>query len=675
MIWFRSLRFAFFVFLAGLGLVTAADLPIRRITLFTSGVGCFERWTEVTDRETAELFFKTDQMMDLIKSLAIVDEGGGTISAVTYDARDPLDRTLRSFAIDLTDNPDLAVLLNRLRGVELRLKTAAGEWAGRVMGVESRTIKEEDAILTEYRLKVFSEGQIRTVPLDQVHFISLVDDKLKTDLTKALETLATGLDRDKKGVRLDFQGKGRRRVRLAYMLEAPVWKTSYRLVLEERNALLQGWAHVENTTDEDWRDVQLTLVSGRPISFIQNLYDPIYLKRPEVQMELYAGVKPHVYEGAMEESEAADIGKQVTDAVTAKGLFMGRAVARQLAAREAPAPSFAIKELESAVHADVEAREVGELFSYSIPQPVTLPRRQSALLPIVNTRLGVEKLSIFNQQVNARYALDAAELTNTTGFFLMQGPITVFDEGVYAGDARLSDTPRGEAKLLSYALDLASDIRVDEESAPEEIVSVKIVNGVLYAQRRYERRTDYNVKNKRERARRYLIEHPIRSGWDLVEPSKNIEKTRDLYRYRFDVGAGKTQKTPFIEQRITDERFGLLDLRDDRVEFYLKQRRISAGARKALETLMQKQRALAEVRTQRENRERRVREITDEQSRIRENMRSVIRPSDSYTMWESKLMKQEKELESLRDEIEKLRDEEAKKEKEIRDYVSQLNVD
>lgn len=674
MIRFGSLRFAFFVFLAGLGMVTAGDLPIRRVTLFTSGVGCFERWTEVTDRETAELFFKTDQMMDLIKSLAIVDEGGGTISAVTYDARDPLDRTLRSFAIDLTDNPDLATLLNRLRGVELRLKTAAGEWTGRVIGVESRTIKEDDAVLTEYRLKVLTEGQIRAVPLDQVQSIVLVDDKLQTDLVKALETLAAGLDQDKKGVRLDFQGKGRRRVRLAYMLEAPVWKTSYRLVLEDRNALLQGWAHVENTTDEDWRDVQLTLVSGRPISFIQNLYDPIYLKRPEVQMELYAGVTPHEYEGAMEVSEAPDIGEQMTDAVSMKGVFLQRA--RRSAASAPRAPSFAMREfMARAVQPDVEAREVGELFSYSIPQPVTLPRRQSALLPIVNTRIGVEKLSIFNRQVNARYALDGAELTNTTGFFLMQGPITVFDEEVYAGDARLSDTPRGEAKLLSYALDLASEIRVDEETAPEEIVSVKIVNGVLFAQRRYEKRTDYTVKNKRERTRRYLIEHPLRAGWDLAEPTKNVEKTRDFYRYRFDVGAGKTQKTPFVEQRVTDEHFGLLDLRDDRVEFYLKQRRISAGARKALETLMQKQRALAEVRTQRESRERRVCEITDEQSRIRENMRSVVQPSDSYAMWESKLVKQEKELESLRDEIEKLRDEEAKKEKEIRDYISQLNVD
>jgi hypothetical protein len=655
----------------------AADLPVRRVALFTSGVGYFERAAEVQDRETAELSFRANEMVDLIKSLVVVDEGGGTVSAVTYDARDPLERTLKSFSIDLTDNPDLASLLNRMRGVEIAFKTSSGEATGRVVGVEAQTVKEDETVLTRYWIKVFADGQIRSLPLEQLAAFSPTDPKLAQDLAAALATLAGNLDRDKKKVRLEFQGKGRRTVRIGYMLEAPVWKTSYRLVLGERDALLQGWAHVENTTDENWQSVKLTMVSGRPISFIQNLYDPIYLQRPEVRPELYAAAPPPSYEGVVESAEA-DEAPDVRPSLAPlrmKGLFAGRSAERRALMAAAPAPGISAESVAASVAAEATAQEAGELFTYDIREPVTLPRRQSAMLPIVNSKIGAEKVSIFNRQTNARYAYNGAEITNNTGLFLMQGPITVFDEGVYAGDARLSDTPRGEAKLISYALDLASEVRVEDKAQNDEITTLKIVNGVLRLTRRYESRTEYVVKNKREKTRRFLIEQAMRSGWDLVEPAKNVEKTKDAYRYRFDVGAGKAEKVAFVEQRLLDEVVGLTDLRDDRIEFYIRQRAISGAVRKALEKLAQMQRDLADIRSQRQDRERRVREISEEQQRIRENMKSVVKPSDSYNMWESKLVKQEKDLDALRAEIETLRAKEIEKERAVRDYVASLNVD
>lgn len=655
--------------------MSTAELPIRRVTLFTSGVGYFERSGEVQDNQSAELLFKTDQMMDLIKSLVVVDEGKGTISAVTYDARDPLDRTLKSFAIDLTDNPTMDRLLNRLRGVEIKLKTASGEWGGRVLGVEAETVKEDDAILTRYWLKLVAEGEIRTVRLDQIQSLALNDAKLQNDLTAALTALAANLDRDKKGVRLNFRGQGRRTVRLGYMLEAPVWKVSYRLVLGEKGALLQGWAHVENTTDDDWRDVRLSLVSGRPISFIQNLYDPIYLKRPEVRTELYAVAAPPAYEGTMDVVAPMVAEEAAPATLMMKGLSVGRGVGGRARMAAAPAPRLELADVADSVNVAAEGQEAGELFAYDIQESITLPRRQSAMLPIVNAKIGAERLSIFNRQTNARYAYNGAEITNTTGHFLMQGPITVFDDGVYAGDARLSDTPRNEAKLLSYALDLASDVRVEDKWTRDEITTLKIVQGVLHLTRRHEARTEYTVKNKRDKERRFLIEHALRGDWDLIEPAKNVEKTKDSYRHRFNVSAGKSETVAFVEQRMVGETVGLIGLDDDQIIFYLNQRRLSPGVKKAFEKLAQMRRELADVRAQREDRERRVREIDEEQKRIRENMRTVVKPSDSYSMWESKLVKQEKDLEALRAEIENLRAQEMAKETALRDYVANLSVD
>lgn len=666
--------------------VTATDLPLRDVVLFTSGVGYFERQAEVDGAATADLSFKSAQIADLIKSLVLIDEGGGKVSAVSYDSRDPIDRTLKSFSVDLTDNPELNQLLNRMRGVTVRLKTGSGEMTGDVIGVESRVRRADEESFIEHTLNLYCDGAIRQVPLEQIQFVEPTDARLQADLAAALKTLATGLDKEKKSVRIEFTGKGKRKVRVGYMLESPVWKTSYRLVLADKGpALLQGWAHIENTSDEDWTQVRLALVSGRPISFIQNLYDPIYLRRPVVQNELYAMAAPQLYEGAMEapaEAEADAFGDFVAmGAVQApaavapapmRGLKNGRMKGGALGAAFA---DVAGESLNATVAAAAEGRETGELFSYPIKEAVSLPRRQSAMIPIVSADVRADKVSIYNENVNDRYPLNGIEVTNTTGLFLMQGPVTVFEDGIYAGDARLNDTARNEQRLLSYAVDLAAEVKTERKGEPERITTLKIVHGSLWVTRRYEETTKYIVRNKRDQARRYLVEHPVRAAWELVEPKKDVEKTRDAYRYRTEIAAGKTETVSFLERRDVSQTVGLSNLGTGQIEFYLSQPQISSALKQSLKKLAGMQAALQEVRVRREARERRVREITDEQNRIRENMKAVTRNSESYSMWEGKLVQQEKELDQLRIEIEQMRVDEQKRQSEINGFLADLNVE
>ena len=224
-------------------------------------------------------------------------------------------------------------------------------------------------------------------------------------------------------------------------------------------------------------------------------------------------------------------------------------------------------------------------------------------------------------------------------------------------------------------MDLASEVKPERKSAPERITSLKAVHGVLWVTRLYEDTTEYAVRNKRDKARRYLIEHPIRSDWELVEPAKGVEKTRDLYRCRTEVPAGKTEAVRFVERRNVSQSIMLSNISTDNIEFYLRQSRISSALKQALQKLAGLQAALAEVRAKRVDRERRVKEITEEQNRIRENMKAVARPSDSYSMWEGKLVQQEKELDRLRLEIEELRADEMKKQGEINDFIAKLNVE
>ncbi|MBU1734982.1 MAG: hypothetical protein KJ692_07070, partial [Verrucomicrobia bacterium] len=180
------------------------DLPLKQVVLFTSGVAYFERAAEISGTAEAELSFKTDQINDLIKSLVLIDEGDGHITAVTYESRDPVDRTLKSFSVDLTDNPNLGNLLNRLRGVNVRVKATSRDWTGMIVGVEIRKRHVDKEIFEEKFLNLMSDKNVRALSLDAIQEIEVLDPVIQADLDAALKVLAVSHDQGKKTVRLTF---------------------------------------------------------------------------------------------------------------------------------------------------------------------------------------------------------------------------------------------------------------------------------------------------------------------------------------------------------------------------------------------------------------------------------------------------------------------------------------
>ncbi len=275
----------------------SSDVPLERVVLFNSGVGFFDRQGSVKGDAQIELKFNVEDINDLLKSMVLQDMGGGHISAVTYGSKDPITKTLKTFAIDLTSNPTLGQILNQVRGERVEID-AANSITGIILGVETKKKeigKDRDTIDVDMLNLLTAEG-LRSVPLENIGTIRLLNEKLDKEFRQALKVLALGHDTDKKTVTLNFLGDGKRTVRVGYIQQMPIWKTSYRLVLKDDAApFLQGWAIVENTTEEDWNKVALTLVSGRPISFIMNLYDPLYVQRPVVEPELYASLRPQTY--------------------------------------------------------------------------------------------------------------------------------------------------------------------------------------------------------------------------------------------------------------------------------------------------------------------------------------------------------------------------------------------
>ena len=641
----------------------AAALPLSKIVLYTSGVGYFERQGEVEGDQQLTLRFKTEDIKDLLKSLVVQDLDGGQVTAVTYDSRDPIAKSLKSFAIDLTDNPGMGALLQQLRGEQIELATP-NLVKGTILGVETKeeaTGQDREVVKTEYLNLLTSDG-LRSLPLHQVQRLALLNPQLEAELRQALAVLATGHDTQKKTVVLNFTGTGRRRVQVAYITAAPVWKTSYRLVLSENQPpLLQGWAIVENTSDDDWHDIELSLVSGRPVSFVMDMYSPLYIQRPEVVPELYTSLRPPEYEQSLD--APADPGGLRAQRGRPEGvesramkpsssmLSEERSMMPQPAAPPQEASSF---ELQRSVVSAAQATELGELFEYAIATPVSLNRQKSAMLPIVNAPVAGTKVSIYNATVHAKHPLSGLRLENATDLYLMQGPITVFEAGAYAGDARLADLAPGQTQLISYAIDLKTEVQAADPVQEQELVSVHIQKGVLIATRRAMTEQQYTVRNRDQKPKTVLIEHPYRSDWELTQPPEPTERTRDVYRFTVEVAPDQTAELLVREEQPREQTLRLSDAGPDVILAYIRAPQISDNVKQALQRVVALRQQLDATTEEREQLEQQIRDIANEQQRIRQNMERLDRNASLYTRYVSKLDQQESAIETLQQEIAQL---------------------
>ncbi len=660
------------------------EIPITRVVLFSSGVGYFEHNGPVEGDASCRLMFKTEQINDVLKSMVVMDPEG-TVSGVRYASQEPLIRALRSFAIDLSGDPKIADLLRQLRGAEVTVE-APEKLTGKIISIET-TPKEIvgpiRTILPETVLTLATARGIKSVSMSTVQSLTLTDEKLTGELNKALDLLIASHDTQRRAVDINFSGQGNRAVRIGYISETPIWKTSYRLEFrkgkeKKETGFIQGWAIVENISDNDWTQVNLALVSGRPISFIQDLYTPLYLPRPVVQPELYSSLRPQKYEEGLE--AAPGISKPEVAAPREERLsrmdVMGKAAPMALA----PAP-FAQKEklageveLARGVQSVATAAKMGELFHFTIGKPVDLPRRHSAMLPIINSTIQAEKVSIYNASVLAKNPLNGAYITNDTGIKMLGGPLTIFDGGMYAGDATIDNLVPKDKRLVSYAIDL--DVTVDSTSQDtNRITALKIVQGVLQVKRLSTWTQKYAVKNKADEQRHVIIEHPFRPDRTLVEPAQFEEKTSALYRFRLPVKKDSTEELLAKEEKVTSEEIAILSGSTDSLIVYSKNEKITKKVRDALieairikQEMTGSQNKLASLTGQLES-------IKSGQDRLRKNIQTVGRDSELGRRYLKKLSEEEDQIEQLNKVIQETRNKAEEQQRALANYLKNLDVE
>ncbi len=632
-----------------------ANLPVTRVVLFTNGVGYFEHTGTVSGSQRLELQVEPHQMDDMLQSLVLQDFGGGSIAPVRYDARDPLGRILGSYSLDLSGNPTLANLLTQARGERVSVQ-ASQLLEGVVVSVER--VDAPDAA-PRYFLNLATTTGLKRIALDEVSDVRFESEALRAELAAALDAIARYRATDSKTVTLVFNGQGERQVRVGYVREMPVWKTSYRLVVGDDTADMQGWAIFDNPTDMDLEDVSVSFVAGQPISFITSLFDPIYVARARIAAEYSAGFVPDADSEILSQMPMPAAARSFESAAD-------MAIAGAIAAAP-PALSGA------GVSAQAEGVRSGATFAYNVSQPVTVGRHESVMIPIVQQTLPAVRVSHFDTDSGLYYPFAGVRLTNDTGLHLAAGTVSLYDGSGFAGNAQLSDVVPGDSRVLSYAVDLELPVDVRGASQPEQVFAAKIVGGVLESSVRQRITTTVSVSPRTDEPRLLLVDIPRRGGYEIVSPSPAPVLTASSMRFGVALnGASALEGDDAVPvqlecsadteacdlvvtlEQVVVRRIALNNVDQGTIALYLENVELSAEDRATLQRVLDLQRRIAQLTSERRGVESRIATIHNDQNRIRSNMGSLDRNSSLYRRYVSDLEEQENELDALGNQVETL---------------------
>lgn len=656
----------------------AQDLPITAITLYRSGVGSFERVGEINGDANVYLRVDQGQLNDLLKSLVVLDGGGGTVGAISYGSREPIERRLASFGVNLADNPSMAELLGRLRGARVKVQTADSTATGTITSVESsEEWNDEDYTITN-AVTIFTGAGIKRIDLDDIINLEFLDERLKDDFERALQILAQERDENIRTVEISTAGDGERELLVSYVHEMPVWKPAYRLVLSERGEpILQAWAIVENTTEEDWRQIDLSLVASQPVGFTMDLQTPLFAQRPDIPVPAGLLARPKVYSGGGGQSPFQDAGS-ADEAERDRAMGRFRAPAAETASRgQSSLGLAAISDSSAGFFASASsmaaAVQVGESVVLRIENPIDLDRQQSAMIPMLTERVDARKISIYTPSEGGQPML-GVELTNTTSAPLISGPVAVYD-GAYAGDAMVGFVPMKAERMLAYAVDM--DLKAQQaQNSSSSRATYRITNG--YLQTSYVRTVTntFTLRNEAQKQRTVVVEHQPMPGWDLVEPTNGVKSDDGKVRFERTVDAGKKLELKVVERRTESSRYGLID---SDLPNLIEQ--VTRGGGQASDKLVEALREgaklnknVADLRGKLTRITQQVSSIQTDQGRIRQNMQAIDKTTDLYRRYLSTLTEQEDQLASLGTEAEQTRKAIERAEAERRAYFEKLSV-
>lgn len=778
------------------GSAESTRLPVRRVVLYKNGVGYFEHLGRVRGNQDVHVDFTSAQLNDVLKSLTVLDLSGGRITGVDYNSEAPLARRLATLRLALGEKPTVAEFLGALRGARVEIRSGAGTpITGKLLSVERKTrVGTAGSVEMEQVSLVSDSGEVRNVDLNTTTSVRIADKDLNTEIGKYLGLVASAREQDVRRMTISTMGNGDRNLYVSYISEVPIWKTTYRIVLpskEGKKPLLQGWAIVDNTVGEDWNDVELSLVAGAPHSFIQQLSEPYYGRRPVVALPESVQLSPQTHaatllggngelNGAVTDPSGAAVananvivkdenGTIVAQTTTdgngqyavsslAPGSYLAEfslqgfkknvvhglnvapganllnsnlqvgtasemvmvegtrnnletstaevstsfgklAVANRARVSDGagigygsasgfhsgtpgpppPLASSAIADARAMSSAAANGQGLGDLFEYKLKDRVTLKKNQSALVPIVQTDMEAEKVSLWSGTSGSGRPLRAIWMKNTSALTLDGGSFNVLEIEVFAGEGLTDPIKPGEKRLLSYATDLGLLVEAKQNASPQHVTKAKMFKGTMTQVSEEQQRTTYTVRNQDSTPRVLVIEHPARIGWNLLKNSKQPEEQAPgTSRFRMDVAPNATATLPVEEVHPLFTTYQISNLTDDQILYFSKQGSITPEMSDALKKISAQKAIVAKLEQEMEDRQKDIERIVDDQGRLRENMKALRGSAEEKALlqrYTKQLDDQETQLANLR---KKIQDTEAQRDAEnakLETMVDDLNLE
>ncbi len=666
-------------------MVEASSLKVREVTLFKHGVSFFTLKGKIKGpSSTISLEFKKSEMNDVLKSLLVLDMNGGFVSSIAYDADQDIGKVLQDVAVDLASKGSFTSLVENFRGAMTQLDLDGSEViTGRIMGIqEYTTIVNEHEVTRPALVVLDAKGSIGQVKFSDIKSIKLADPKLQKDLDFYLDTIIAGKKADAKRIFIhcEGEGEGEREIQASYILESPVWKTSYRMLIpedpKEEKCFLSGWCLVENTTEQDWDEIDIAMVAGMPVSFVCPIYPPTYITRPVVQPPRAAQIGPAAiedelggdmeFDDAMAKEEAAAPRKMKARLGGAPGappaMRAMAATAMRPPAAPAPAPmQVAMKQV--AQQTQVSTKDMGELFEYRISKPVTIKRKQSALVPIVSKDINGKRVLLYEQSQHEKNPMACLEITNTAGVTLEQGPITIFFQDNLAGEAMLPFLNQEETRLLSYALEQGVIVDKEKQSKSASVHRVSFGGGYSYEYYYTNMATTYKIQNKTDKTHALYIDHPKTAGYEIYDTKLVPKDTPNHNRFSTSLEAKQNIKLVVNERYESYSSYYIWDMNKktllENVQRYLAKKWIKPAEQELLTQVGDVLEKLNDVKNVLSKRQNELNEIFQEQDRLRKNLSSMSKsPSRSEVelreKYVSKLDAQESRLEQIQTEIKDL---------------------
>ncbi len=711
-------------------------LPLRRVVLYKSGIGYFQHDGRVRGNEDVEIDLTSGQLNDVLKSLTALDFSGGRIVGASYNSQEPSGHQLASLPVPVAQNSTLSSLLQNLRGARLEVRTGSGSFTGRLLSVEEKVRTTNGTASRQDQISLLDDGgNVRSFALEPGVNVRFADRDLEMELTRALGLMDSSHQEDTRHLVLSTAGAGERQIRVSYISEVPVWKTTYRIVLpgptsaEGTKPLLQGWAVVDNTVGEDWNDVELSLAAGAPQSFIQQLSQPYYMQRPTVGLPRGVLLSPQTHNSTL---VSVNAGQQLleTQNTSTQATVSGRNVtnlpqnsrsAQLLAALDPGAQTvggprnstfeglpkgtvditfdgidaqdnalyndteeFGITNANNQFHAlsasvtGAQGGLLGDLFEYKLKDRVTIKKNQSALVPIVQTEIDAEKVALWNASLGMARPLRALWLKNSSDLVLDGGSFNVIEAGVFAGEGLIESIHPGEKRLISYAADLAMQVVMKTENTPEVVTRLHVTRGNLIRTVHARTKTTYTIRNEDNSARTVILEQPIRQGWKLVEGLKPAEESATAYRFRVEVKAKETKDFVVEEDTPRSTTIKVTNVTEPMIQTYLTQKELTPELEKFLRQVVAQKDSIAKLDADLRQKQDELNEIGVDQSRVRQDLQALKGTPEEKALaqrYVKELDDQETRLGTLKKEILDVQAKRKQAQQELDDMIEHAALD